>query len=315
MLSGIGPAGASARDRHRAGRRSAGRQEPAGSSRGADHVFARQDRSAFRGEMRFDRMALSMIRAYFFGTGPATVVPGGLHAFIKTRPELAVPDIEFMFRGAPPHAASVVSAGSGSAYADGYGIRPTLLHPDSRGEMLLRSADPRDPAAHRLQFLFRAERPADACAKASSARARCAYQKPLDRLSRRRDLAGREGARPTPRSTPGSGRPRSPRIIPAAPARWGPGPTRCSIRELRVRGVERPARGRCLGHARSRLGAHQCLRADDGGEGLRHDPRQAAAAGGVRRVSAPLRHCASAFLDELFAVAIALHRRRSLAPH
>ena len=41
-----------------------------------------------------------MIRAYCFGTGPGTVVPGGLHAFIKTRPELAVPDIEFMFRGA-----------------------------------------------------------------------------------------------------------------------------------------------------------------------------------------------------------------------
>ena len=46
-----------------------------------------------------------MLRAHVIsGTGPATVVPGGLHAFIKTRPELSVPDIEFMFRGAPPHA-------------------------------------------------------------------------------------------------------------------------------------------------------------------------------------------------------------------
>src|SRR5262249_16460220 len=63
--------------------------------------FARPDESRFRREMRFDRMAVSMIQAYFFGTGPGTVVPGGLHAFIKTRSELAVPDIEFMFRGAP----------------------------------------------------------------------------------------------------------------------------------------------------------------------------------------------------------------------
>jgi 4-pyridoxate dehydrogenase len=30
-------------------------------------------------------------------------------------------------------------------YADGFGIRPTLLHPDSRGEILLRSADPLAP--------------------------------------------------------------------------------------------------------------------------------------------------------------------------
>ena len=53
--------------------------------------------------MRFDRMAVSMMLAYLFGTGPATVVPGGLHAFVKTRPELAVPDIEFMFRGTSHH--------------------------------------------------------------------------------------------------------------------------------------------------------------------------------------------------------------------
>src|SRR4029077_12164334 len=29
-----------------------------------------------------------------------------------------------------------------AAFLDGFGIRPTLLHPDSRGELLLGSADP-----------------------------------------------------------------------------------------------------------------------------------------------------------------------------
>jgi choline dehydrogenase-like flavoprotein len=106
--------------------------------------FTRPNAGPFRDAMRFDRMALGMIQAYLFGTGIGTVVPGGLHAFIKTRPELAVPDIEFMFRGLPA-GAHLWFPGIRKPYLDGYGIRPTLLHPDSRGEVLLRSADPLAP--------------------------------------------------------------------------------------------------------------------------------------------------------------------------
>jgi choline dehydrogenase-like flavoprotein len=106
--------------------------------------FTRPQAGPFRDAMRFDRMALGMIRAYLFGTGPGTVVPGGLHAFIRTRPELAVPDIEFMFRGLPA-GAHLWFPGIRKPYLDGFGIRPALLHPDSRGEILLRSADPLAP--------------------------------------------------------------------------------------------------------------------------------------------------------------------------
>ena len=113
--------------------------------------YARRQPGAFHREMRFDRMAVSMIRAYLFGRGPGTVVPGGLHAFIKTRPELAAPDIEFMFRGTAPHPRLWFPL-LAPAFADGFGIRPTLLHPDSRGEILLRSADPRD--APRICYNF-----------------------------------------------------------------------------------------------------------------------------------------------------------------
>ncbi len=102
-----------------------------------------QNQSTFRDNMRFDRMAFNMLRAHFTGKGPGTVVPGGLHAFIKTNPELAVPDIEFMFRGLPTNA-HLWFPGVRPAYEDGYGIRPALLHPDSRGKVLLRSSDPLD---------------------------------------------------------------------------------------------------------------------------------------------------------------------------
>ncbi|HEY1541413.1 MAG TPA: GMC family oxidoreductase N-terminal domain-containing protein [Xanthobacteraceae bacterium] len=106
--------------------------------------FTRPNPGPFRDTMRFDRMALAMLRAHLFGTGPGTVVPGGLHAFIKTRPEIAVPDIEFMFRGLPG-GAHLWFPGIRRPYLDGFGIRPTLLHPDSRGQILLRSQDPLAP--------------------------------------------------------------------------------------------------------------------------------------------------------------------------
>jgi 4-pyridoxate dehydrogenase len=109
---------------------------------GAYMFYTRPRPGAFHREMRIDRMAANMMRAYLFGSGPATVVPGGLHAFVKTRPELAVPDIEFMFRGtaANPHLWFPLIR---PTFLDGFGIRPTLLHPDSRGDILLQSADPR----------------------------------------------------------------------------------------------------------------------------------------------------------------------------
>jgi choline dehydrogenase-like flavoprotein len=150
MLSGIGPAahlgemGIKTRVDLPVGK---GLQDHLGSYM----TYTRPNPGSFHREMRFDRMATSMIRAYLFGTGPATIVPGGLHAFIKTRPELAVPDIEFMFRGTSHHPHlwfPLLKA----PFLDGFGIRPTLLHPDSRGEVLLKSADPR--AAPRIVYKF-----------------------------------------------------------------------------------------------------------------------------------------------------------------
>jgi choline dehydrogenase-like flavoprotein len=110
--------------------------------------------SPFHALMRFDRMGVAMLRAYAFGTGPATVVPGGMHAFVKTRPGLEVPNIEFMFNMVPPETKLWLPLVR-PAYNDGYAIRPTLLHPKSRGTVRLRSADPRDPP--RIHYRFFSE--------------------------------------------------------------------------------------------------------------------------------------------------------------
>ena len=102
---------------------------------------ARSGNGHFHGELRLDRLTVNLARAYFLGTGPATWLPNGMHGFVRTRPELAVPDIQFLTRGAGLDARPWLP-GVRPAAPDQYGMRPVLLHPDSTGEVRLRSSDP-----------------------------------------------------------------------------------------------------------------------------------------------------------------------------
>src|SRR3989449_11114387 len=70
----------------------------------------------------------------------------------KTRRELAVPDIQFLFRGAPSRAHPWFP-GLTPAYEDSFGLRPVMLHPESRGVVRLRSADPSAPVRIGQNFL------------------------------------------------------------------------------------------------------------------------------------------------------------------
>ncbi len=108
----------------------------------------------FQALMRADRAALAVARAYFFGTGPAATLPGGVTAFLRTRADLAVPDIQFFTRG------TAIEADLWFPYwrppfADGFSITPVLLHPEARGRIYLRSGDPREKVRIVHNFLSR----------------------------------------------------------------------------------------------------------------------------------------------------------------
>src|SRR5690606_2314705 len=71
-----------------------------------DHLSAgvehrRTTPGPFQRLMRLDRIALALLQAYLFGTGPATQMPGGIQAFLKTEPDLTMPDVQILFSAAP----------------------------------------------------------------------------------------------------------------------------------------------------------------------------------------------------------------------
>jgi 4-pyridoxate dehydrogenase len=114
--------------------------------------YARREPGPFVKTMRLDRTLLALARAYCFGTGPASETPSGWTGFVKTRPELELPDIQFLFRAVATKASPYLPPFK-PAYADGFSLRAVMLHPQSRGEVTLASADPRVPVEIRQNFL------------------------------------------------------------------------------------------------------------------------------------------------------------------
>jgi choline dehydrogenase-like flavoprotein len=116
----------------------------------------RPEPGLFQRELRFDRMAISMVRAHLFGTGPATMLPGGLHGYVRINPALGVPDIQLMFR-ATSSFPRLWFPGIRNPMPDSCGVRVNLLHPKSRGRVRLRSANPLDKVRIEGAFLTEEE--------------------------------------------------------------------------------------------------------------------------------------------------------------
>jgi choline dehydrogenase/4-pyridoxate dehydrogenase len=73
-------------------------------------------------------------------------------AFLKSRPDAALPDVQFIFNAAPMTAATYLWPFR-RAYADAYACRVAVLRPESRGTVELVSADPRKAPRIRQNFL------------------------------------------------------------------------------------------------------------------------------------------------------------------
>ncbi len=148
-----------------------------------DHLSAmvahwRKGESHLAHTLRADRIAWAMLRAYFTGKGPATELPGGVTAVIRSRVGLDSPDIQFVFRGAAMEARPWLP-GLGRGWRDSFCLRAILLHPESRGSVSLVSADARQKVRIRHRFL---SEPGDMSTLREGVRiARAVFrQKPLD---------------------------------------------------------------------------------------------------------------------------------------
>jgi choline dehydrogenase/4-pyridoxate dehydrogenase len=103
--------------------------------------------------MRLDRIAWQLGKTYFFGKrGIASDIPGGMAAFARVMPDAKVPDIQLLLAGAPLTAGPYLQPFN-RPFQDGFGGRIVMLHPESRGEVSLASADPEEPIRIKQNFM------------------------------------------------------------------------------------------------------------------------------------------------------------------
>ena len=115
-------------------------------------TYRRKQPGPFHGAMRADRIGRALVRAYAFGTGIAADVPGGVTAYLRSAPDVALPDLQILFTAAP-FLAKPYLAPFRQPFEDGFAIRTVLVHPESRGMVKLASANPADAPRITQNFL------------------------------------------------------------------------------------------------------------------------------------------------------------------
>src|SRR5205814_2851627 len=123
-----------------------------------DHVTAmislerKPPGGAVHRSMRLDRIAIALADTYLLGgTSVASDIPGGMASFTKVMPDSTVPDVQLLLAGAPMTAHPYLKPFQ-QPYQDAFGGRVVMLHPESRGELILASADPAAPTGIKQDF-------------------------------------------------------------------------------------------------------------------------------------------------------------------
>jgi 4-pyridoxate dehydrogenase len=115
-------------------------------------MYHRREPGPFYAMMRYDRIARELGKAYFFGKGFAADVPGGIVAFLKSGAQTDVPDTQILLTAAPLGAWPYLKPFK-APFPDGFASRIVMLHPESRGQVTLKSRDPKDAPRILQRFL------------------------------------------------------------------------------------------------------------------------------------------------------------------
>ncbi|CAM5437723.1 GMC family oxidoreductase [Eoetvoesiella caeni] len=102
--------------------------------------------------LRLDRIAVDILRTWMFGTGLSGKIPAAAVGLVRSRQNLALPDLQLMLAAAPmtagPHFGPFLKP-----YVDAFAIKGVFLAPESRGSVRLSSADPTKPPLIQQNFL------------------------------------------------------------------------------------------------------------------------------------------------------------------
>jgi choline dehydrogenase len=108
-------------------------------------------------ELRADRLGWAIVRGMVFGEGIATTFPYEAGAFLKSRRDLVAPDIQLHFMPALEKTANLHFPNPFRRAAvetnHGFTLRVGPVCPESRGEIVLRSSDPKAPPRIRANYL------------------------------------------------------------------------------------------------------------------------------------------------------------------